>query len=140
MQGGRTLVVAAHNPTTHDPRLELGKLPPNERAGVLAPHLALTTGTPIIPSLVEFDIQQEHPGWNNEDRLDLPLIVGPKKLHIGFGEGIVPDPSDISIYQELTNDLGKSGLAERDRWVKVRAMLRECGAQVMRSLHDTQIY
>lgn len=135
--GDKTLMVAAHSPVdnTVGRGFVNGILPSREKTGILASHLSLMTGALVVPSLVEFEGQSEHPGHNTMDTIDFSFLFKKKDVHIGFGPQIKPDKSEMNNYRDVVLNPDNNKLSAIK---KQRTLARTFGVQIMDSIYDMQ--
>lgn len=138
VQAGKTAIIAGEKPHDRDdPPRQVGELSTPGKAGVLAPHISLMTGAPLIPALSEIEGLRKHQEWN-PGGCDLPYLRRKKMVHVGFGEAIIPEDEDVDRYADLMSSPGKADAARRDGRIQERAILKKYGAQVIESLRDMQ--
>ncbi len=129
---GFSIVAAAHNPmTTHNISND-GKLP--EKPGKLVPHLALATGRPILPVLMQVEGQQNNPTQLNDNAIHPSWTFRKKDVRMTFEESMTPTNDEIGNYNEILQDLrsDNSEAAQQEQ----RKVLRRLGGVVLEWMRD----
>lgn len=124
---GLTVVTAAHNPVTGYGVENNGKLP--NKPGKLVPHLALSTGRPILPALMQVEGQRRNPTQLNDNEIHPSWLLTNKDMLLVFGEPITPSDQDVENYKDVLGSLsGPSSEAARQ---KQREILNALGGVVL---------
>lgn len=128
---GLTVVTAAHNPVTGYGVENNGELP--NKPGKLVPHLALSTGRPILPALMQVEGQRRNPTQLNDNEIHPSWLLTKKGVLLVFGEPITPSDQDIENYKDVLGSLsGPSSEAARQ---KQREILNALGGVVLGWMH-----
>ena len=129
---GLTVVTAAHNPVTGYGVENNGELP--NKPGKLVPHLALSTGRPILPALMQVEGQRRNPTQLNDNEIHPSWLLTKKGVLLVFGEPITPSDQDIENYKDVLGSLsGPSSEAARQ---KQREILNALGKVVLDWMHQ----
>ena len=129
---GLTVVTAAHNPVTGYGVENNGELP--DKPGKLVPHLALSTGRPILPALMQVEGQRRNPTQLNDNKIHPSWSLTKKGVLLVFGEPITPSDQDIENYKDVLGSLsGPSSEAARQ---KQREILNALGKVVLDWMHQ----
>jgi len=124
---GLTVVTAAHNPVTGYGVENNGELP--NKPGKLVPHLALSTGRPILPALMQVEGQRRNPTQLNDNEIHPSWSLTNKDVLLVFGEPIMPSDQDVENYKDVLGSLsGPSSEAARQ---KQREILNALGGAVL---------
>ena len=111
---GFTVVTAAHNPVTGYGVENNGELP--DKPGKLVPHLALSTGRPILPALMQVEGQRRNPTQLNDNEIHPSWSLTKKGVLLVFGEPITPSDQEVGNYKDVLESLsGPSSEAARLR-------------------------
>jgi len=111
---GLTVVTAAHNPVTGYGVENNGELP--DKPGKLVPHLALSTGRPILPALMQVEGQRRNPTQLNDNEIHPSWSLTKKGVLLVFGEPITPSDQEVGNYKDVLESLsGPSSEAARLR-------------------------
>ena len=105
---GLTVVTAAHNPVTGYGVENNGELP--DKPGKLVPHLALSTGRPILPALMQVEGQRRNPTQLNDNEIHPSWLLTKKGVLLVFGEPITPSDQDVENYKDVLGSLSKPNL------------------------------
>ena len=128
---GLTVVTAAHNPVTGYGVENNGELP--NKPGKLVPHLALSTGRPILPALMQVEGQRRNPTQLNDNEIHPSWSLTNKDVLLVFGEPIMPSDQDVENYKDVLGSLsGPSSEAARQ---KQREILNALGGAVLDWMH-----
>lgn len=129
---GLTVVTAAHNPVTGYGVENNGELP--NKPGKLVPHLALSTGRPILPALMQVEGQRRNPTQLNDNEIHPSWSLTNKDMLLVFGEPITPSDQDVENYKDVLGSLsGPSSEAARQ---KQREILNVLGGVVLDWMHQ----
>lgn len=129
---GLTVVTAAHNPVTGYGVENNGELP--DKPGKLVPHLALSTGRPILPALMQVEGQRRNPTQLNDNEIHPSWSLTNKDVLLVFGEPIMPSDQDVENYKDVLGSLsGPSSEAARQ---KQREILNALGGVVLDWMHQ----
>ena len=129
---GLTVVTAAHNPVTGYGVENNGELP--DKPGKLVPHLALSTGRPILPALMQVEGQRRNPTQLNDNEIHPSWLLTNKGVSLVFGEPVTPSNQDVENYKDVLDSLsGPSSEAARQ---KQREILNELGGVVLDWMHQ----
>jgi hypothetical protein len=129
---GLTVVTAAHNPVTGYGVENNGELP--NKPGKLVPHLALSTGRPILPALMQVEGQRRNPTQLNDNEIHPSWLLTKKGVLLVFGEPITPSYQDVENYKDVLGSLsGPSSEAARQ---KQREILNALGGVVLDWMHQ----
>ena len=129
---GLTVVTAAHNPVTGYGVENNGELP--NKPGKLVPHLALSTGRPILPALMQVEGQRRNPTQLNDNKIHPSWSFTNKDVLLVFGEPITPSDQDVENYKDVLGSLsGPSSEAARQ---KQREILNVLGGVVLDWMHQ----
>lgn len=129
---GFSVVAAAHNPMTMHGFNNDGKLP--EKPGKLVPHLALATGRPILPVLMQVEGQQNNPTQLNDNAIHPSWTFRKKDVRMTFGESMTPTNDEIGNYNEILQDLRSDNSEAAQR--KQREVLKQLGGVVLGWMQD----
>ena len=128
---GLTVVTAAHNPVTGYGVENNGELP--NKPGKLVPHLALSTGRPILPALMQVEGQRRNPTQLNDNKIHPSWSLTNKDVLLVFGEPITPSYQEVENYKDVLGSLsGPSSEAARQ---KQREILNALGGVVLDWMH-----
>ena len=129
---GLTVVTAAHNPVTGYGVENNGELP--DKPGKLVPHLALSTGRPILPALMQVEGQRRNPTQLNDNEIHPSWLLTKKGVLLVFGKPITPSYQDVENYKDVLGSLsGPSSEAARQ---KQREILNALGGVVLDWMHQ----
>lgn len=129
---GLTVVTAAHNPVTGYGVENNDELP--DKPGKLVPHLALSTGRPILPALMQVEGQRRNPTQLNDNEIHPSWSLTNKDVLLVFGEPIMPSDQDVENYKDVLGSLsGPSSEAARQ---KQREILNALGGVVLDWMHQ----
>ena len=129
---GLTVVTAAHNPVTGYGVENNGELP--DKPGKLVPHLALSTGRPILPALMQVEGQRRNPTQLNDNKIHPSWSLTKKGVLLVFGEPITPSDQDVENYKDVLNSLNGSSPEAASR--KQREILNALGGVVLDWMHQ----
>ena len=129
---GLTVVTAAHNPVTGYGVENNGELP--NKPGKLVPHLALSTGRPILPALMQVEGQRRNPTQLNDNEIHPSWLLTKKGVLLVFGEPITPSDQDVENYKDVLNSLNGSSPEAASR--KQREILNALGGVVLDWMHQ----
>ena len=129
---GLTVVTAAHNPVTGYGVENNGELP--DKPGKLVPHLALSTGRPILPALMQVEGQRRNPTQLNDNEIHPSWSLTKKGVLLVFGEPITPSDQDVENYKDVLNSLNGSSPEAASR--KQREILNALGGVVLDWMHQ----
>jgi len=124
---GLTVVTAAHNPVTGYGVENNGELP--YKPGKLVPHLALSTGRPILPALMQVEGQRRNPTQLNDNEIHPSWLLTKKGVLLVFGEPITPSDQDVENYKDVLGSL--SGPSSEAAHQKQREILNTLGGVVL---------
>ena len=128
---GLTVVTAAHNPVTGYGVENNGELP--DKPGKLVPHLALSTGRPILPALMQVEGQRRNPTQLNDNEIHPSWLLTKKGVLLVFGEPITPSDQDVENYKDVLDSLNGSSPEVASR--KQREILNALGGVVLDWMH-----
>lgn len=129
---GLTVVTAAHNPVTGYGVENNGELP--NKPGKLVPHLALSTGRPILPALMQVEGQRRNPTQLNDNEIHPSWLLTKKGVLLVFGEPITPSDQDVENYKDVLDSLNGSSPEVASR--KQREILNALGGVVLDWMHQ----
>lgn len=129
---GLTVVTAAHNPVTGYGVENNGELP--DKPGKLVPHLALSTGRPILPALMQVEGQRRNPTQLNDNEIHPSWLLTKKGVLLVFGEPITPSDQDVENYKDVLDSLNGSSPEVASR--KQREILNALGGVVLDWMHQ----
>ena len=129
---GLTVVTAAHNPVTGYGVENNGELP--DKPGKLVPHLALSTGRPILPALMQVEGQRRNPTQLNDNKIHPSWSLTKKGVLLVFGEPITPSDQDVENYKDVLDSLNGSSPEAASR--KQREILDALGGVVLDWMHQ----
>ena len=129
---GLTVVTAAHNPVTGYGVENNGELP--NKPGKLVPHLALSTGRPILPALMQVEGQRRNPTQLNDNEIHPSWSLTNKDVLLVFGEPIAPSNQDVENYKDVLDSLNGSSPEAASR--KQREILNALGGVVLDWMHQ----
>ena len=129
---GLAVVTAAHNPVTGYGVENNGELP--YKPGKLVPHLALSTGRPILPALMQVEGQRRNPTQLNDNEIHPSWLLTKKGVLLVFGEPITPSDQDVENYKDVLDSLNGSSPEVASR--KQREILNALGGVVLDWMHQ----
>ena len=132
---GLTVVTAAHNPVTGYGVENNGELP--NKPGKLVPHLALSTGRPILPALMQVEGQRRNPTQLNDNEIHPSWLLTEKGVLLVFGEPITPSDQDIENYKDILDSL--NGSSPEAASCKQREILNALGGVVLDWMHRNYV-
>lgn len=130
---GRSVVAAAHNPVVSHGSENTGKLP--EKPGKLVPHLALASGSPILPVLIQVEGQQEKLWQLNDNTLHPGWMLREKAVRVTVSKPIMPTDSEIDNYHEILQGLKTDSVevAENEQ----HEVLQRLGGEVLEAMQNS---
>ena len=127
---GTSVVSAVQNPRTAKGVANTGRI--GNDFGQLVPHLALTTGRPVVPINVIIEGQQQNPAQLNYGALDIAFARREKEAMIVFGAPVTADEELVGEYKEVRQSDKRSACNE------LYHMRKSFGTAVLAILKETE--
>jgi len=130
MTAGTSVVSAVQNPRTAKGVANTGRI--GDDFGQLVPHLALTTGRPVVPINVMIEGQQQNPAQLNYGTFDIAFARREKEAMIVFEAPVTADEELVGEYKEVRQSDKRSACNE------LYHMRKSFGTAVLAILKETE--